>query len=88
VLLFQSEPMLGEQQVAGGGNRQELCDALDDAEEDCREPVLHAGIVVDSDCHCTILRSAAFLDAVQLATASEISVSPFRKSYRPRSHLW
>jgi hypothetical protein len=40
-LPVQEEELLGQKEMAGGGNGNEFRDSLDDAEDDCREPGGH-----------------------------------------------
>ncbi len=41
VALADMQPALGNEQVAGGGNGQELGDAFDDPEQNNRNPIWH-----------------------------------------------
>ncbi len=44
VALVDVQPMLGNKQVAGGGNRQELGDPFDHAEQNNSNPVWHRAV--------------------------------------------
>ena len=55
----RAQPALGDQQMPGAGNRQELCDALDDAEQQGGEQVVHSNPRSGEVRHCCRFVGAA-----------------------------